>query len=73
MSAIDKLKEISDLELKDDLLETEHDIALCEVALYWGVLEVSGLSVRHRLEENLRIKRVIEAEIARRTGCQQAI
>ena len=55
-------------ELKNDLVETIIDIAVCRHALGVGVESYSGGSVQDRLEGNMRIRDKIERELLRRTG-----
>ena len=53
-------------ELERDLLKSNQDIALCEIALALGITSYRRGSVKERLETNRRVVKVITAELARR-------
>jgi hypothetical protein len=55
-------------ELIKDLDGTVEDIAVCRVALAYGLTTYSGGSVQDRLDDNLKIRDIITAELSRRAG-----
>lgn len=67
-----KIAKIPTDELISDLKDTAEDIVICKAALGLGVTEYSGGSVQDRLDANLKIQKVIEAELSRREGLQQS-
>lgn len=53
-------------ELESDLLDSQNDIKVCELALLHGVTFYSQGSVNDRLEKNKYFVKVITAELERR-------
>lgn len=61
------LSHIPTEELKQDLLETKADIAVCVKALTLGIKKYSGGGVEKRLKLNKEIQAIIEAELESRS------
>jgi hypothetical protein len=55
-------------ELKKDLTDSLNDIQACKAGLIMGVVEVLGVSVQYRLEQNETFVKVITAELERRAN-----
>ena len=60
------IKEIPTSELESDLLDSQNDIKVCELALLHDVTSYSHGSVNNRLEKNKYFVKIITAELERR-------